>query len=72
MTSYPQISSIVDFLAEKRCDALPKVWDAVRALREPLHVAAPAAIAKSLGVDVKALEEEWLAWGAHDYAGRTK
>lgn len=71
MTSYPQIASIMDFLAEKRRDSLPKVWNAVRALKEPLHTCAPEAIATALGTDVKSLEEEWLAWGEHEYARKT-
>jgi hypothetical protein len=43
----------------------------VRALKEPLHTCAPEAIATALGTDVKSLEEEWLAWGEHEYARKT-
>lgn len=67
---YPQLLSMMDFLAETHRAALPKVWDAVRALREPLHKSAPAAIAKALGTDAAKLEEEWFAWGAEHYGGK--
>jgi hypothetical protein len=72
MSSYPQYASIMDFLADKHRDALPEIWDAVRALREPLHSAAPAAIAKAVGVELAALEEEWAGWGAAYYGTEKK
>lgn len=70
LNRYPQLLSIMDLLAEKHRDALPKVWDAVRALREPLHKSAPEAIAKALGTDAAKLEEEWWGWGAAYYGGK--
>jgi len=67
LNRYPLYVSIMDFLAEKRRDALPRIWDAVRALRDPLHLSAPPAIAGAVGVDAKSLEEEWEGWGADYY-----
>jgi len=65
-----QLLTIMDFLAERRRDGLPKAWDAVRAVREPLYKSAPYEIAKALGTDVATLEKEWFAWGAKYYGGK--
>jgi hypothetical protein len=69
LSRYPQYLSVMDFLADQHAADLPKVWDAIRALREPMHKAAPAAIATALGTDAAKLEEEWFAWGANYYGG---
>jgi len=72
MSQYPSLLSVMDFLAETRRESLARIWSAVRALDRPLHVAAPEAIAKTLGVDVAKLEDEWFAWGAKFYASPQK
>jgi hypothetical protein len=70
LTDYAALASVVDFLAERHRDALPKAWDAVRAVRKPLHAEAMPAIAAAIGVDPAKLEEEWFAWGADFYRPR--
>lgn len=65
---YPQLLSVMDFLAEEHREGLAKAWDAVRALKKPLNETAPAAIAAALGTDAATLEERWFAWGAGYYA----
>jgi len=70
LSRYPQYLSVMDFLADRHAADLPKVWDEIRALREPMHSAAPDAIAKALGTDAAKLEEEWFAWGAKYYGGK--
>jgi hypothetical protein len=62
MSTYVDVASIFDFLAERHAEKLPAVWDALRGGREPLHKEGIALIAGALGTDPQALEAEWRAW----------
>ena len=67
MDSYPQLYSFMAFLAARYPSRLPAVWDAVRALKKPVHEKGLEAIAGALRKDVPTLEKEWLQWGLERY-----
>ena len=65
---YPQTLSMMEYLQDRHREKLPAVWAAVRKLRGPVHSEAMPAIAGALGLEVIALERDWLAWGPAYYA----
>jgi hypothetical protein len=57
-----QSHSILEYLRVKHAAKLPQVWQAVRGLDGRVHKAAPAAIAKAVGVSLADLERAWRTW----------
>jgi hypothetical protein len=57
-----QSLSILEYLRVAHAGKLPQVWQAVRGLDDRVHKAAPAAVARAVGMPLADLERAWRKW----------
>jgi hypothetical protein len=69
-SSYAQLASVCEFLAERAGKDLTKAWWALAESQKPLHEGGIAVVATALGTKVEDLEKEWVEAGKKTYGVR--
>jgi hypothetical protein len=64
---YPQLLSIVEYVAASHAEKLPALWAAVHESGRPVNESIPPEMAKALGKSLADLETDWRAWAEKRY-----
>ncbi|MEN8150159.1 MAG: hypothetical protein ABFS86_10065 [Planctomycetota bacterium] len=70
MAYYDQLATMMEFLAERYRDDLPKFWDLLRGSEEMVHKNSAELLSSALGKTISELEAEWIEWGKNKYYGK--